>query len=97
MKADWTKDKIVELLQRNPIAVERAIVVIYRRQTLDEQSELETKHSNGVGFSGAHAKLGSYYAKWVLTGKHLTGSHLDKARKISLRYTAQLLEEIVSR
>jgi hypothetical protein len=90
----WTKDKVVELLNRNNGAVERAIIAIYNRQTSDEQSDGETKHSNGMGFSGAHSQLGTYYAKWILSGRHLNGSHLDKARKIVLRYTTQLLEVI---
>lgn len=92
---NWNKDKLVTLIQNNNKAVERAIVVIYNRQTLDEQSAKETKHSNGIGFSGAHASLGSYYAKWILSGKSLSGGHLEKARKMALRYTAQLLEEIL--
>lgn len=94
---DWNKDKIVTLLQTNNKAVEKAIVVIYNRQTLDEQQSKETKHSNGIGFSGAHAALGTYYAKWILDGKSLSGTHLERARKMALRYTAQLLEEIKSK
>lgn len=87
----WTKEKITALLTTNNLAVERAIVSIYNRQTIDEQSAGETKHSNGMGFSGAHSQLGTYYAKWVLSGRHLNGTHLDKARKMALRYTSQLL------
>lgn len=91
---DWNKEKIVGLLQSNDRAVERAIIVIYNRQTRDEQSSKETLHSNGIGFSGADANLGSYYARWILDKKKLTGSHLERARKMVLKYTAQLLSEI---
>ena len=87
----WNQDKIRDLLLRNDKAVERAILAIYHRQTLDEQSTSETKHNNGVGFTGAHARLGTYYAKWLISGKHLSGIHLDKARRMVLHYTKQLL------
>lgn len=86
-----TKESIKALLLRSDRAVERAIVAIYNRQTLDEQSSQETKHSNNIGFSGAHARLGTYYAQWILQGNSLTGRHLEKARKIALHYVGQLV------
>lgn len=85
------KEDIIGLLNTNPKAVERAMVVLYNRQTLDEQRSEITTHRNGRGFNAAHAHLGSYYAKWVISGKHLTGTHLEKARKIALQYAGQLL------
>jgi hypothetical protein len=91
-KSIWTKEKILDLLERNPKAVERAIVRIYERQTEDEKAGQNTKHLNGMGFSGAHAAQGTYYAKWVLSGRRLTGAHLEKARNIAKRYAGQLLE-----
>lgn len=83
---------INNLLLNNDRAVERAIVAIYNRQTIDEQRCEDTKHSNGIGFSGADARLGSYYAKWILSGKRLTGNHLQKARYMSSKYIRQLVE-----
>jgi hypothetical protein len=93
----WTKESIVALLDRSDVAVERAILAIYRRQTLDEQSSSETKHRNGIGFSGAHAPLGTYYAKWILSGRRLSGKHLVKARNMTKHYVAQLLQEAESK
>jgi hypothetical protein len=80
------------LLENNPKAVERAILALYARQTQDEQSSSTTKHSNGRGFSAFEAKNGTYYAKWILSGRSLTGHHLDKARTIGLRHIGQLVE-----
>lgn len=94
---DWNKGHVIELLLTNNEAVERAILSLYKRQTADEQNCQETLHSNGVGFSGAHAHLGTYYAKWILSGRHLTGKHLEKARAMTLKYTDQLLDEIRTR
>lgn len=88
----WTKDEIKVMLATNDVAVERAVVAIYNRQTRDEQNAEETKHKNGVGFSGCHGHMGSYYAQWVLVGKRLTGRHADKARKMALHYVGQLTD-----
>jgi hypothetical protein len=89
----WTRDEIDALLKERPEAVERAILVLWNRQTDDEQASQDTKHHNARGFSAAAAHLGSYYAKWLLAGKHLTGLHLDKALRIALRHSKQLVEE----
>lgn len=85
-----TKQQIALLLATSDKAVERAMVVSYSRQTQDEQSAQQTKHSNGQGFNAFDAMNGTYYAKWVLSGRKLSGSHLAKARKMALRYSAQL-------
>lgn len=81
---------IVKLLDSNDLAVDRAIAAIYNRQTYDERKIGKTTVRNGVGFSGAHARLGTYYAKWVLSGKRLSGNHLAKARVIAKHYAGQL-------
>ena len=90
----WTKDSIKALLLTNPRAVERAMLVLFDRQTTDERVEQTTRHTNSRGFSAAHASKGSYYAKWVRGGRNLTGHHLDRARSMALHYTRQLLEEV---
>jgi hypothetical protein len=94
MEINWNKDKVIALLESNQNAVEKAMVVLYDRQTRDEQLSSNTKHTNGRGFSGAHCIRGSYYARWVISGRKLSGNHLNKARAIALRYTSQLLEQI---
>lgn len=89
---EWTPDAIRDLLDRSDKAVERAVLAIYDRQTHDEQEVEDTRHRNGVGFASCHAHLGSYYAKWILAGRHLTGKHLDKARRMVRWYARQLSE-----
>ena len=79
-------------MNSNARAVERAMVALYERQTEDEQREESTKHLNGMGFSGAHSRLGSYYARWILSGRSLDGKHLERARAIALRYCGQLCD-----
>ena len=87
-----TKTQIKALLLSNPRAVERAILALHARQTVGEQHTSSTTESNGVGFNCFHAERGSYYARWLLSGRHLTGYHLDRARSIALHYTRQLAE-----
>lgn len=72
--------------------LERGILAIYKKQTLDEQRIGDVKYHNKVGFSGAHARSGSYYATWILSGKHLSGIHLEKARGMMQHYAGQLVK-----
>lgn len=90
--ATWTKDRIINLLKSNDRAVEKAIVAIYHRQTADEKATSDTKHTNHRGFRSNHASRGSYYARWVLSGRTLSGYHVEKAREIALHYHRQLSE-----
>ncbi len=89
----WTRPQIDAILKSNDRAVDRAMLVLYARQTEDEKSSEQTKHANGRGFAHWAARSGSYYARWVQSGKRLTGQHLVKARKIALRHSKQLVEE----
>ena len=61
----WTRDKIDELLNKSDNAVERAMVVLFERQTRDEQNTKDAKHLNGVGFSSADAVAGTHFAQWL--------------------------------
>jgi hypothetical protein len=92
MNKVWTEEEIVFMLCKNDMAVERAILRLYSFQTESERADGSTKVLNGKGFSGADARLGSYYARWLLTNKHLTGKHLQQARSITLKYRGQLLD-----
>lgn len=94
---NWDRASIEKLLRENNRAVERAMVVLYQRQTADEQAQGNTKHTNGRGFSACHASKGSYYARWCQSGRRLTGHHLDSAREIALHYIQQLLDEVVEK
>ena len=81
------------LLSTNDRAVERAILCLYNRQTIDEQELENTKYRNGRGFSASDAKRGTYMAKWILSGKHLSGQWLLDAKGIAFKYIGQLVDE----
>ena len=86
----WTREEIETMIQNQDAAVERAMVAIWERQTADEQETQDTRHHNGRGFAAWSARSGTYYANWVRSGRHLTGKHLAKARKIALHHAGQL-------
>ena len=89
----YTRADIDRILNSNPRAVGRAMIVLFERQTADEQQRSSTRHQNGRGFNAYSARSGSYYARWVQSGRQLTGRHLVKARLIALRHSRQLVEE----
>ena len=61
----WTRDKIDSILRENDNAVERAMIVLFERQTRDEKNTKDAKHLNGVGFSSADAVAGTHFAQWL--------------------------------
>ena len=89
---EHNKASILALLETNNKAVERGILAIYENQTQSEKRAEKTIESNNIGFNGVDARLGTYYAKYLLSGKHLSGEHLNKARKLIRKYTGQLLD-----
>jgi hypothetical protein len=91
------KQQVVALLMSNDRAVERAMVALLNRQTVGEQNTSSTVESNGRGFNAFHAERGTYYAKWVKSGRKLTGSHLAAARRMACFYARQLAEVAAER
>jgi hypothetical protein len=95
----WNKQSISDLLMRNDLACERAILKLYRRQTNVEKSVGHTMEHNSVGFSGVDSKIFSSFAEQILRGRSLTQNQLGVCRKIGKggcaklsKYWRQLLE-----
>lgn len=87
---DATCATIVALLERSDKAVEQAIVRIYDRQTQDEKQVEATTHLNGIGFQACDARRGTYWARLILGGRHLFADRMPKARRMAIKYRAQL-------
>jgi hypothetical protein len=94
------KDSIVKLLQTNSKAVARALVLLNKRQTSDEQASENTRYLNGRGFRPCHARMGSSMAKFFERTGYLTPKQIGywraRDRSGNMRigiYWAQLLEE----
>ncbi len=83
-------EEIAALLERSDKAVEAAIVRIYDRQTRDEKSSEATVHHNGIGFQACDARRGTYWARLILSGRHLFADRMPKARQMTVKYRRQL-------
>jgi hypothetical protein len=97
----WNRESITALLARNDQAVERAMLVLFDRQTADEQMTDATRKQNGRGFTAFNAEIFSSFAKQVHQGRTLSPKQLALARKPDkfgnpriARYWSQLLEAI---
>jgi len=83
-----TRDSLKEMLE-NPNreyvmhVVGRALVVLFKNQTRDEQSSNTTNKDNGIGFTGADAHSGSLTAKSYIKNKKLLDWQIDKWTKIA--------------
>lgn len=72
VKFETLKATIAAKLLTEPAWVEKAILVLYDRQTSDEQATQETGHNNAQGFTSADARRMSFVAEFLKSGKHLT-------------------------
>ena len=78
----------------------RAIIVIYSKQTADEQATDCTRHENGVGFSGCDAEILSSFARHILRWNNgerkypspLSAKQIALARKKMPKYAGQIIE-----
>lgn len=87
-------DRAKYLMKRDPKFLEDGIVKIYQNQTKDEQGYQETYYLNGKGFNQDDAELLSYYAGWILDGKHLTDDMRRIATSRMEKYAKQLTDII---
>ena len=86
----WTKEEIEKHVNQSTHWIERGVLALYKRQTKEEKDIQGTVEDNHKGLSAAHAKIGSYLAKWLLMGNHLTGRFVEKGRKICIYHIKQL-------
>lgn len=87
-----TKEEIQEKVRSDPRWAARAIVVLYDRQTADEQNVSATIEHNTIGFNGVDAEILSSFARQVLAGRTLSQKQLAIAYKKLPKYWRQLLE-----
>lgn len=94
----WTQAQILDLLKRSDKAVEHALLVLYARQTADEQASGQTVEHNGMGFGAFDAEFLSSLAQQIVANKYgkpdgqrLSLRQMELARKKVLRYSKQLL------
>ena len=87
----WRKSDIQDLLKRSDRAVIHALVAIYAKQTLAEQSAETTKEHNNVGFTAFDAEFLSSLARQFNERGALTPSQITAARPKVAKYWKQIL------
>ena len=91
-----TEQYVRNCIDRNDIDVCRAVVTVYRRQTLSERSSYSTNVTNGVGFNKFDAEILTSFAKQIIRNKAmgrrylLSRSQMEIARKRIRKYAKQL-------
>ena len=97
----WNKERIIELLEKNDLAVGRALLRLYQNQTFDEQTAKDVKYRNNKGFRPCHARIGAEMAEFFKARGFLTAAQArywrvrDKQGKMRIGiYANQLLNEI---
>lgn len=88
-RTPYTKEMILEKLRTDARWVERALVVLYERQTQWEQRVDQTVNRNDIGFQPADARYFSSFARQVIAkaqrgipeGERLTPKQLAYARR----------------
>ncbi len=98
---EWTKERIVDLLQTNDKAVGRALLRLLENQTSDEQIAQDVKHRNNMGFRPCHARMGTSMAQFFRDRGFLSPKQVsywrvrDKNGNMRIAiYANQLLKEI---
>lgn len=95
IKKSFSKEVIQEKLMTDSRWVERSLVKLFQRQTMDEQMSKETFTENGRGFNKSDCRYLTYCSQWVLKGNSLSGVHLEKCRKKLVKYWKQIQDEII--
>lgn len=95
----WDKARVQSnLSSQKPEFVARALLVIYARQTTDEQFSLATKHVNARGFNSVDAawlsRTAERYKKW---GRWRNAQSCARVAGALRKYWRQLLDEIASK
>lgn len=91
----WNGKRMGEWLTANADrqgVLETAILRIHDRQTYTEQATGETVESNGIGWSGSDASVGTYMANYIRSGNALSGAWRLRAFRLAIKYRKQLAD-----
>jgi hypothetical protein len=94
-KQKWNGKRMGEWLKANAerkAVIETAILRIDERQTVDERISGETRYSNGIGWSGADASVGTYLANYIRSGNSLSGAWRLRGLRLAIKYRGQLAD-----
>ena len=90
----YTKELIKEKLSSDVRWMERGVIVLLNRQTDEERKSSSTILENGRGFNGTDVRYLTWVGNYLLSGRHLSGHHIEKVGKKLPKYWKQIMEEI---
>ena len=92
----YTKEEIKNNLSTDSRWMERGVIVLYERQTEDEQESGHTQYLNNMGFNGSDCRYLTWVATWLLKDprNHLNEKHKAKVGKMLPKYWKQIKELI---
>ncbi len=93
--ATVTRETLTEMLSNtNPAYVQtvigRALIVLLKNQTADEQALNQTNEDNGIGFTGADARAGSLTAKYWIKHQRLEDWMVDNWKRVGTKGYSRL-------
>jgi hypothetical protein len=104
---DWTEEQVASRLATDNDWLERALVMLYQRQTEVERNINETLDSNQCGFQRADVLRFSVLARKIQNGVHLSDTEIAYTRRpwkrsrvpqpTICKYRRQILDMIESR
>jgi hypothetical protein len=90
----YTKEFVGDKIATDQRWLERAVLAIWRRQTMEEKLREETKVNNNVGFNGVDGTIMTSFGNQLNRGRHLSEKQTYVARKKMRKYVGQLLRII---
>jgi hypothetical protein len=90
-KQEITVEYIKQQLASNDRWAQRAVVVIYEKQTASEKTSLQTREANGVGFNMMDAEILSSFAEKLKKGWSMSPKQMAIIHKKMPKYANQLL------
>ena len=82
---------VKEMLMQSDMAVEKATMILYTKQTEEEKNCQNTLEQNGVGYNGVDAPIMTSFAQQMkYKGRSLSEPQLRVARRILPKYHKQL-------
>lgn len=82
-------------LSNNPKQALKALVILFNRQTSDEQAEENTRYLNKVGFNHNDAKILTSIAKQYINGRTLSEKQMWVIMKLIPKYSRQLVNRAI--
>lgn len=94
---DGLVSKMRAQITRDATQAARALLAIYRNQTMTEQRDRATRHRNGIGFTPIDAEFLTGIACWVKAGHALTPRQFEAVRDRIGKYAGQLVTQSLQR